>query len=221
MKLQTILSGLVALLPLRGGSKGIPGKNIRDLNGKPLYSWCADAALNAGVRLIISTESDEIRRVVRANTPDAELLNRPQLLANDTASTESVVEHFLQQVACQHVLLLQATSPLTRQEHIQGAIEAYVLSGCRPLVSGTRQHHFMWNNDGTPINYNPIQRPRRQDWGGTFVENGAMYLFSRTAFIQSGCRCRPPCTLYSMPPEHATEIDTLEDWQRLEQMMGE
>ena len=215
------LAGLVALLPLRGGSKGIPGKNIRPLNGQPLYSWCARAALAAGVRLVISTESEEIRSVVRRETPTAELLERPADLANDTANTEAVVEHFLHNVACEHVLLLQATSPLTRHTHIKEAVNLYVQGGCRPLVSGTRQHHFIWDDDGRPVNYDPARRPRRQDWGGTFVENGAIYLFQRQAFEQSGCRCQPPCSLYNMPTDHATELDTLDDWRRLEQLMGE
>ncbi|MFM7230169.1 MAG: cytidylyltransferase domain-containing protein [Cyanobacteriota bacterium] len=213
---QQSLVGLVALLPLRGGSKGIPGKNIRDLNGQPLYSWCAKAALEAGVRLVISTESEEIRQVVRSETPTAELLDRPEELADDTASTEAVIDHFLRHVSCDHVLLLQATSPLTQKGQIAGAIGAYVGGGCKPLVSGTRQHHFIWNEDGLPINYTPQKRPRRQDWGGTFVENGAIYLFSREVFQDTGCRCRPPCTLYIMPTDHATELDTLDDWRRLE-----
>ncbi len=220
MTTTTTLTGLVALVPLRGGSKGIPGKNLRNLGGRPLFCWCVSAAEQAGVPVVISTESEAIRAAVREHTPAVQLLDRPAELASDTASTESVVAHFLQHVACDHVLLMQATSPLTEAGHVQEAMALYEQQGCRPLVSGTRQHHFGWHDDGTPINYDPRQRPRRQDWPGTFIENGALYLFSRESFLASGSRCAPPCTLYSMPTIHATEIDSLDDWNRLDTLIG-
>lgn len=211
----------LALLPLRGGSRGIPGKNIRPFLDRPLFAWCATAALDAGLRLVISTDDDSIRAAVRQHTPAGELLDRPADLASDTASTEVVIAHALSQLACEHMLLLQATSPLTTAQHLQAAIAAYVDGGCRPLVSGTRQHHFHWHDDGTPVNYDPCRRPRRQDWDGSFVENGAFYLFSRADFELTQSRCAPPCTLFAMEPEHAIELDTLDDWRRLEQQFKE
>ena len=92
----------------------------------------------------------------------------------------------------------------------------YFANNCKPLLSGTFQHKFIWNNNGTPKNYNPINRPRRQDWKGEFIENGALYIFSRKDFLSSGCRCLPPCTLFEMEEIHSNEIDTLSDWNYLE-----
>ena len=212
-------SSTVALLPLRGGSRGIPGKNIRQFLDRPLFAWCSTAAIDAGLSLVISTDDDAIRAAVRAHTPAAQLLDRPADLASDTATTESVIAHALEQVPCEHMLLLQATSPLTNAQHLLAAIEAYHQGDCRPLVSGTRQHHFHWNDDGTPVNYDPIHRPRRQDWDGSFVENGAFYIFSRTHFEHTQTRCAPPCTLFAMESIHAIELDTPEDWRRLEQQV--
>ncbi len=206
----------LALLPLRGGSRGIPGKNIRPFLDRPLFAWCATAAIDAGLKLVISTDDEAIRAAVRQYTPAAELLDRPAELANDTASTEAVIAHALSQLACDHMLLLQATSPLTTAAHLLDAIAAYNQAGCRPLVSGTRQHHFHWRDDGTPANYDPCRRPRRQDWSGSFVENGAFYLFSRADFDRTHSRCAPPCTLFAMGSDHAIELDTLDDWRRLE-----
>lgn len=210
------VSSPLALLPLRGGSRGIPGKNIRPFLDRPLFAWCAKAAIDAGLRLVISTDDDAIRAAVRAHTPAAHLLDRPAILACDTASTESVIAHTLEQIPCDHILLLQATSPLTTAQQLLDAVAAYRQGGCRPLLSGTRQHHFHWNDDGTPANYDPTCRPRRQDWGGSFVENGAFYIFSRVDFEQTHTRCAPPCTLFEMEGIHAIELDTPEDWRRLE-----
>jgi CMP-N-acetylneuraminic acid synthetase len=206
----------LALLPLRGGSRGIPGKNIRPFLGRPLFSWCARAALEAGLTLVVSTEDEDIRRSVRKHTPAAILLDRPDELASDTATTESVISHTLREIQCDHMLLLQATSPLTTAHHIQQAVKAYEEGGYRPLVSGTRQHVFYWDDNGNPVNYDPTKRPRRQDWLGSHVENGAIYIFSRADFEQTQSRCSPPCTLFTMSPEHSIELDSLDDWCRLE-----
>jgi N-acylneuraminate cytidylyltransferase len=129
------------------------------------------------------------------------------------------VDHAIAHISSEHILLLQATSPLTTAKHLTDAIAAYAHAGCRPLVTGTRQHHFYWHNDGTPANYIPGARPRRQDWPGSFVENGAFYLFSRQDFLASGIRCKPPCTLFEMEPIHSTEIDTSADWLLLERLV--
>lgn len=209
----------VALLPLRGGSRGIPAKNIKTFVNQPLFAWCAKAALEAGLELFVSTDDDAIRAAVRTCTPQAKLIDRPSFLANDTASTESVISHALEAISCEHVVLLQATSPLTTSQHILDAIDSYRYGGCRPLVSGTRQHKFYWNNNGIPANYDPQLRPRRQDWSGSFVENGAFYIFSRVDFERSQCRCPPPCTLFEMDAIHAVELDTLEEWKQLEDLV--
>jgi N-acylneuraminate cytidylyltransferase len=179
------------------------------------------AALDAGLRLIISTDDESIRSAVRQHTPAAELLERPAALATATASTEAVIAHAMGELPCDHMLLLQATSPLTTAVHLQQAITAYAEGGCRPLVSGTRQHQFHWNDDGTPANYDPYRRPRRQDWNGSFVENGAFYIFSRADFDRTLSRCAPPCTLFTMGIEHAIELDTLDDWRRLERQVSD
>ena len=206
----------LALLPLRGGSKGIPGKNIRPFLGRPLFSWCASAAIDAGLKLCVSTEDHLIREAVLLHTPKAEIIKRPAHLSSDHASTEAVIDHALSHIDCEHILLLQATSPLTTRKNIQEAIIMYHKNDCRPLISGTRQHSFCWSDDGIPFNYSPISRPRRQDWPGTFKENGAFYIFSRASFLDSSCRCPPPCTLFEMDSHHSIELDTVEDWLKLE-----
>jgi N-acylneuraminate cytidylyltransferase len=206
----------IALLPLRGGSQGIPRKNILPFMEKPLFTWSANAAISAGIPLVISTDDSEIKSYIKKYTPTARVLERPKELATNTASTESVISHFLDNTECDHIILLQATSPMTLSSHLTDAVKLYLKEGCKPLVSGTRQHTFHWSEDGTPINYDPRSRPRRQDWKGTFIENGAFYIFSRKDFEANLSRCAPPCTLYEMESLHSIEIDTQFDWLLLE-----
>ena len=83
-------------------------------------------------------------------------------------------------------------------------------------MSSTRKHSFFWDNNGNPLNYDPVNRPRRQDWEGTFTENGAFYIFSSDDFRSTNSRCSPPCTLYTMEDKHEVELDSIEEWEYLE-----
>lgn len=210
----------VAILPLRGGSKGIPRKNIRDFYGKPLFYWSAAAVLSAGFRLVISTDDKEIEKSVNQYFPEVQVLARPEYLATDTASTEDVVSHFLEHSNEEHIVLIQATSPLLRDIHILEAYDQFLANNASSLVSVTRQHKFIWSEDGNPLNYDPCRRPRRQDWNGLLVENGAIYIFTRSLFEQTGSRCGPGSELYIMPDFTSVEIDTPLDWSLVETIMS-
>ncbi len=104
---------VVALVPLRGGSKSIPGKNIRPIAGKPLCAWTLEAACGASCiqEVWVSTDSEEIARTIRALGLPVQVLMRPAELATDTASTESVMLHFVEQVPCDVLVTLQAPPP--------------------------------------------------------------------------------------------------------------
>jgi N-acylneuraminate cytidylyltransferase len=209
-------SSVEALLPLRGGSKGIPRKNLRLFNGKPLFYWAASAIIGSGISLTISSDSDEILECAGSLISPVKLLKRPSKLATDHSSTESVIEHFLDSTTCEHIILVQATSPLTQACHVKEALNQYLRDGYLSLVSGTMEHRFFWECGGIPMNYDPRKRPRRQDWSGTFQENGAIYIFSRDSFKRNKSRCVSPSSLFVMESTHAIELDSLEDWLYLE-----
>ena len=207
------------LIPLRGGSKGIKRKNLKLLKNKPLFYWVTQAALNAKLDVYISTEDIEIKIESKKLFPNVTIQNRPEVLATDEASTEEVISFFIDKFKCKHIMLLQATSPLTSTEDIISAIKLYEKGNFKPLLSVYRRHDFIWDEDGYPINYDPLDRPRRQDWSGNFVENGAIYLFKANEFKNFGSRCSPPCTLYEMKPEKSFEIDTNLDWLIIEEII--
>tara|TARA_B100001250_G_C19808396_1_gene794550 strand:+ start:2664 stop:3329 length:666 start_codon:yes stop_codon:yes gene_type:complete len=213
-----MIEDFVVLIPLRGGSKGLSKKNLRLFNGKPLFTWCTNAALNANLKVIISTECQDIKDSVQKFCPKAIIQDRPLSLATDTSSTEDVIKFFIQEYNYNNIILLQATSPLTLTSDIKLAIEYYKKCLYRPLVSGIRKHIFAWGDEGYSLNYDPMNRPRRQDWKGCFVENGAIYIFQRNDFELFNSRCPEPCTLFEMTKYTSVEIDSEEDLIYLESL---
>ena len=217
----------VALIPVRGGSKGIPGKNIKLLGGRPLLHWTLEAACQAtGIDAVfVSSDSEEIlRSAVAFGHPKVQTLVRPAELATDGASTEAAMLHFANQVEFERMLLIQATSPLTRQEELDEALRYFDASGADSLLSVTHEHRFLWRKVGQhfvePQNYQPAFRPRRQDWSGELVENGAFYICSRRGLLESGCRLHGKTTYFVMRGHTAVEIDTADDWEILESLIA-
>ena len=193
------LEEFASLIPLRGGSKGIPKKNTVLLREKPLFWYVTNASINVGLKTYISTESKEIKSLSQKNFKSISVIDRPDQYAQDHSTTEEVINHFLKSINVpKHIVLLQATSPLTSSLDIKKSIQQYVDNDFIPLVSVVHEHSFYWNKEGRPINYNPIQRPRRQDWDGLYKENGAIYIFSRTHFEKYKCRAAGKSNLYEM-----------------------
>lgn len=201
------------LIPLRGGSKGVIRKNLRMLAGKPLFTYTCQAALDSGLETFVSTEDQDIKNEVAAFSKHIQIVDRPPMYAQDTSSTEDVISHFIEKhQSIEHIVLLQATSPFTTSTDIINALAMYQLSnGTQSLLSVSVKHEFFWDPSGYPINYEPSHRPRRQDWNGNYVENGAIYIFSAKSFIESRSRLVPPCLMYQIPPERCFEIDSEND----------
>jgi len=206
------------IIPLRGGSKGIPRKNIKLFLGRPLFTWTVNAALGNNLHVIVSSEDDEICDSVKKFSKKVDILKRPNHLARDESSTEDVINHFVENFKSKYIILLQATSPFTTSELLLSAINLFIEKNKKPLVSGTKSFDFYWSRMGYPINYDSLKRPRRQDWDGNFVENGAIYIFKSSDFLNKFSRCPPPCTLFEMPRIHSIELDNLDDWIMAEEI---
>jgi N-acylneuraminate cytidylyltransferase len=212
---------VVGLVPLRGGSKSIPGKNIRDLAGKPMCAWVLEEALQASCieELFVSTDSREVADTVRGIDSRVRVLSRPSELAQDSSSTESVMLHFAALVPFDDLITIQATSPLTRAAHLDAAYAHFLASGADSLLTGVRTRRFFWTADGRPLNYDPRHRPRRQDWGGVLTESGAFYITRREVLEREGCRLGGRIAVYEMGEEHAVELDEPGDWTALERVL--
>lgn len=214
---------VLALILARGGSKGLPGKNIRPLRGVPLLAHSVRQAVEARhvARVCVSTDDAAIAAVAR--THGAEVIDRPAALSGDTASSESALLHALDMLRDTQgwqpdlVCFLQCTSPVRAAGDIDGAIERWASEGADSLLSVSPSHRFLWERgpDGQScaINYNWRARPRRQDMAPQYVENGSIYLFRPDDFRAGGNRLHGRIALYEMGELAALEIDSLLDFQ--------
>lgn len=212
---------ITAFIPVRGGSKGIPGKNIKELGGKPLLHWSMLACLGTSHidKVVVATDSEKIAETaLQIKDPKLEIFRRSPENCTDTASTESAMLEYAEKVSdFTHMLLVQATSPLLRKEHLHDAIGGYKNSGKDSMISFVRQFQFAWkeesNGSVVPVNYDPLRRPRRQDFSGLLIENGAFYLTSRERLLKTKCRISGSIFPYEMPGKTYFEIDSQDDWQ--------
>jgi YrbI family 3-deoxy-D-manno-octulosonate 8-phosphate phosphatase len=217
----------IGIIPLRKGSKGILGKNKNKMVGRPLFSWVLSEAIFSDLDCIyVFTDDLEIIDFITKEyhwTNKVIALQRSQENAIDTASTESVMMELSAQINHDYDIfcLLQATSPLTLAKDINSALKKISIEKFDAVLSVVKTHRFTWNTDGTPQNYNVFKRPRRQDFDGLLIENGAVYCTTKQAFLESKNRVSGKIGLVEMPEETLMEIDSLQDWNVVENMLIE
>ncbi|MBN1295829.1 acylneuraminate cytidylyltransferase family protein [bacterium] len=216
MKNQTVV-----IIPARGGSVRVPGKNTRDLNGKPLIAWTIRQAIASGVSsgIFISTDDDRITEI--ATQEGADIIRRPSALAGPESPSEDALLHALQflktdrQWMPETVVMLQCTSPLRRSQDIADAVHLFHSSHCGSVLSVVEHRRFVWNGPvdrPSPVNYDPAHRPRSQDMMPLYLENGSIYVTGCDTLLHSGNRLNPPIRLYLMPEWSALDIDTEQDF---------
>lgn len=220
---------LLAVVPARGGSKGVKRKNIADVCGKPLLAFTLEPALAcvaAGrlTRLIVSTDDAEIAAVARACGAEAPFL-RPPELATDTAKSSGLLLHALEEeakrgAAYDTVMLLQPTSPLRSEADIAGALELWRRRppGCESLISVYREDYV---NDtvaygrrgdiGVPKHPLHNRGVRRQEHEALYIRNGAFYITDAAYLRRTSLIVSDAPLLYDMPRSRSLNIDTEED----------
>lgn len=216
-----------AIIPLRKDSKGIPGKNKKKMLGRPLFSWVLTEAIFSNLdEVVVFTNDTEIVAYVEREyhwTPKVKAMLRSEDNANDTASTESTMLEFSEKINNDYAILclLQATSPLTLATDINAALDKISIEQYDAALTVVKTHRFTWNADGTAQNYNVFNRPRRQDFEGLLIENGAVYCTTKEGFLKSKNRVSGTIGLVEMPEEALMEIDSLSDWTIIENLLIE
>lgn len=216
---------VIAFIPVRGGSKSIPLKNIKPLCGKPLVCWNIEAleACPQVDEVIVATDSDEIWKTVESRDyKKTKLYRRSAENACDTASTESVMLEYIKYAnlpTSDVFMLVQATSPLTESVHFSEALQKYSNGEYDSMLTCVRNYRFFWNEDGSSMNYDYMNRPRRQNFSGMLMENGAFYVNTVGKILSNGNRLGGKIGIYEMPEYTATEIDEPDDWMILERLM--
>lgn len=225
---------VLGVVTARGGSKGVPRKNIRPIAGRPLLAWTAGAALAAKrlARVILSTDDEETAAVGKAAGLDVPFL-RPAELATDTTPTLPVLQHAVAALEASGdrydtICLLQPTNPLRTADMIDGAIERFAASQADSLISvlpvpTDYNPHWVYfadaggelqiaTGEATPI-------PRRQELPPAFHREGSVYLMRRDILMVQGSLYGAHVLGYVVAPELSINIDTLEDWERAEARM--
>ncbi|XP_025922666.1 N-acylneuraminate cytidylyltransferase [Apteryx rowi] len=215
---------LAALVLARGGSKGIPLKNIKLLAGVPLIGWVLRAALDAGVfhSVWVSTDHDEIEKV--AKQFGAQVHRRsPEVSQDSSTSLETIREFLNHHQEVDIVGNIQATSPCLHPSDLIKVADLIQKEGFDSVFSVVRRHQFRWsevkkgeNKMTEPQNLNPAKRYRRQDWPGELYENGSFY-FAKRHLIEKGYLQGGKMAYYEMRAEHSVDIDIDIDWPIAEQ----
>ena len=209
------MNKITAFIPARGGSKGIPSKNIKEFAGKPLIVHSIEYALESNLieEVVVSTDDAKITRI--ANSAGARVISRPEELATDTATTESAIHHYLNKFSKKPdiVVLLQATSPLRPKGSLDKALTHFTKGGYDSLLSISPTHRFFWRvkDDNTAYaEYDYLYRPLRQDMNPEdmrYIENGSLYIFTRKHFEKTGNRLGGKIGYVKWPENCSMEID--------------
>lgn len=225
---------ILGIIPARGGSKGIPGKNIRPLHGKPLIQYSIDAAQQSGLvdRLILTTDSPEIAEVGRRLGAEAPFI-RPPELAQDNTPMLPVIEHVVQYLEKEGwradiIILLQPTAPLRKADHIQTAVKMLTELRCDSIVSVVQipEHYspdFAYKvDDGLlkPFLEGGGRATHRQDTRPAYSRDGTIYVFWLDTLMNKhniyGEDCRP----LILPNNQSCNLDTMNDWADAERMIS-
>ncbi|OVE81643.1 hypothetical protein BVY03_03315 [bacterium K02(2017)] len=220
---------IVAIIPARGGSKGIVGKNSKIILNKPLIAWSIEQALSAKQinEVYVTSDSDEILNISKEY--GATSIKRPDELASDTSSSEDALKHALTKIdqsnPIDYVMFLQATSPLRLPHHLDQAIDHLVSKDADSLLSVTPHlDHFYWQRDAKDgqlksVNYDYKARKPRQQFNETYHENGSFYLFKPKILINENNRLGGKIEMYQMDTWCSFQIDELEDFNTCEYLL--
>ena len=211
----------LVVIPARGGSKGVPGKNLARVGGVPLVARAVQAAVAAGVgAVVVSTDDDAIAAVAEA--AGARVVRRPAELAGDTASSEAALLHALDEHeslagAVDVLVMVQCTSPFVTASEIAECVAA-IGAGADSAFTAAPTHGFLWRRDGSGqavgINHDRATRPRRQDRTPEFLETGAVYAMRTDGFRDRRHRFFGRTVLVETDPGRVLEIDEPADLER-------
>lgn len=228
---------ILAIIPARGGSKGIPRKNIKTLAGKPLIAWSIEAGKKSKYidRIIVSTEDKEIRDISLVYGAEVPFLRPKELAQDNTSSVDTIVDVIMklkdiEKLEYDFILLLQPTSPLRNEKHIDESIDLLIsnLDKYNALISVTElEHPVYWNRNIDDsqrlrnfMEYDKNKNYRRQDFMKTYRLNGAIYLIKTDAFLNYKNFETKDTLAYIMNRKSSIDIDCIDDLELAEYYMS-
>ena len=206
----------IAFIPVRGGSKSIPKKNIKIFCGKPLIYWNLIELENCNQvdEVVVASDSEDIISVVEEfKLSKVVIYRRSNENAQDHSTSESIMLEYINfaKLDLSDVfMLVQATSPFTKSNDFSNGLK--MMNSYDTVFSCAKIKRFIWDKDSNPLNYDFKNRPRRQDFDGTFMENGAFCISLVSDIIKYNNRISGNIGICEMPEYTFVEIDEPEDW---------
>jgi len=200
---------IVSVILARGGSKGIPRKNLINLQGFPLISYTIKESIKSNVNETwVSTEDNEIKTISKKY--GANVIDRPSKFSTDTSQSEEALIHFAQNIESDFIVFIQPTSPLLDSKYINKGLD--MMKKYDSVFSAYKEHwQPRWTKNNKPYKWDINKRPRRQDKEELFVENGAFYINSRNSILKNKLRYSGNIGIVEMPLYKSFQVDEVND----------
>ena len=205
---------MIAIVPIRSGSKAIKNKNIKLFDGKPLVWWILNSLERSSInKIIVALDLPYFNIVNEFHFKKVDIYIRNKKNSRDESSSEDVLIEVIKKFNLDDdILLAQATSPLTDSRDFEKGINLYNESNFESILSVVKLDRFVWNKNGTPLNYNYKKRPRRQEFEGTYFENGAFYINHSYNILKYKNRLSGKIGFSEMSFKNFFELDNQSDW---------
>jgi len=214
---------LLAVVPMKGHSERVPGKNLRPIAGKPLFHWILGALLSSALvdEVMVDTDSDEIEAAVRTSYPDASIHRRPAHLHGDMVPMHDIVASIADEISHSTLLQTHSTNPLLTATTIDSAIHQFeqVLDRHDSLLSVTAWQSRFFFADGRPVNHDPTELLRTQDLAPLLEENSNIYIAPTELIRRTRLRIGENPNLFQMDAAEAIDIDDQFDFELAEMLL--
>jgi CMP-N-acetylneuraminic acid synthetase len=212
---------IIALLPMKAHSERVPGKNFKDLGGKPLYSWILDTLLSVDAidKVVINTDArTELAEFGLESSQKVKIRDRKTELCGDMVSMNRVLEDDILAVPADLYLMTHTTNPFVSADTIESAIQSFTeaQSGYDSLFSVNKIQTRFYREDGSAVNHDPDVLLRTQDLEPWYEENSCLYLFTYASFMANRARIGDCPLLFQTPPLESVDIDDPDDWRLAE-----
>lgn len=217
---------IVCLVPMKAHSERLPGKNFKELHGKPLYRWIIDTLISIDriSEIVINTDAEDQLRddLVIRDHKKIKLRSRKEELRGDYVSMNKILEDDITAIEADIYLMTHVTNPLLTKKTITKAIDEYLTAweetGVDSLFSVNKYRSRFYWKDGTSVNHNPSELLPTQNLEPLFEENSNLYIFTARSFLETGARIGKRPIMYKTPPLESIDIDTMEDWLLVEKV---
>jgi CMP-N-acetylneuraminic acid synthetase len=214
---------IIALVPMRHHSQRVPGKNYREIAGKPLYAHIIETLLSCGEisQVVVDTDSPVVRQGLQVNYPEVQVIERPGHLRADAVPMNEILAYDTSQFPAEFYLQTHSTNPLLTQVSVSRSVQVFLENWpvYDSLFSVTRLQTRLWDQLGRAVNHNPAVLLQTQDLPPVFEENSCLYIFTRENLMRRRNRLGDRPLMFEIPAQEAWDIDDELDFSIVKHLM--